>query len=46
MATLTTCFKEALSTIEPDEDKKNAATAHAEVLVMSLARRKSSMTWE
>ncbi|MDO3175905.1 nucleotidyltransferase domain-containing protein [Mycobacteroides abscessus] len=31
MATLATCFQDALSTIEPDEDKKNAAKAHAEV---------------
>lgn len=31
MTTLATSFKEALGTIEPDEDKENAAAAHAEV---------------
>lgn len=31
MTTLSTNFKDALSAIEPDEDKVNAATAHAEV---------------
>ncbi|MFV8296016.1 SMODS domain-containing nucleotidyltransferase [Mycolicibacterium fortuitum] len=31
MTELAPYFKEALSTIEPDDDKENAATAHAEV---------------
>lgn len=31
MTELAVCFKEALSVIEPDEDKENAAEAHAEV---------------
>jgi len=31
MATLPACFSTALTTIEPDEDKKNAATAYAKV---------------
>ncbi len=37
MAILATCFKDALSAIEPDEDKENAATAHAEVRDMLTA---------
>lgn len=31
MTELATCFRDALATIEPDEDKDNAADAHAEV---------------
>jgi hypothetical protein len=31
MATLPTCFREALSNIQPAVDEKNAAKAHAEV---------------
>ncbi|MBU8831140.1 nucleotidyltransferase domain-containing protein [Mycolicibacterium goodii] len=39
MATLATCFHGALSTIEPDEDKKNAAKAHAEVREVLSAKQ-------
>ncbi|HKO30432.1 MAG TPA: nucleotidyltransferase [Nitrospiraceae bacterium] len=37
MTELAPYFKEALSTIEPDDDKENAATAHAEVRDVLIA---------
>lgn len=44
MATLATYFNEALSTIEPDDDKANAATAHAEVSSV-LEADQQLLTW-
>ncbi|WP_280450687.1 nucleotidyltransferase [Nocardia cyriacigeorgica] len=42
MTTLSTRFKGALTTIEPDDDKANAAKAHAEVRKVLEADRKLS----